>query len=133
MDGIPFVGTPDSIAAEMAEAMAEIGGDGFLFTAPLSRRSIAEITDGLVPVLQSRGDVRQAYERQTLRETLMEFSTCIGKRSLLYFDMGRPLFTVTVDTCGWRDWRRPQPSLSRRLRSPKRRSLVSEPSHLASG
>jgi alkanesulfonate monooxygenase SsuD/methylene tetrahydromethanopterin reductase-like flavin-dependent oxidoreductase (luciferase family) len=73
VDGIPFVGTPDSIAAEMADAMQEIGGDGFLFTAPLSRRSIAEITDGLVPILQCRGSVRQAYERKTLRETLMEF------------------------------------------------------------
>jgi hypothetical protein len=57
----------------MADAMQEIGGDGFLFTAPLSRRSIAEITDGLVPILQCRGSVRQAYERKTLRETLMEF------------------------------------------------------------
>jgi FMN-dependent oxidoreductase (nitrilotriacetate monooxygenase family) len=73
VDGIPFVGKPDSVAAEMAEAMTEIGGDGFLFTAPLSRRSIAEITDGLVPVLQRRGQVRQAYERRTLRETLLEF------------------------------------------------------------
>jgi FMN-dependent oxidoreductase (nitrilotriacetate monooxygenase family) len=73
VNGIPFVGTPDSVAAEMAEAMAEIGGDGFLFTEPLSRRSIAEITDGLVPALQRRGQTRQAYSRKTLRENLQEF------------------------------------------------------------
>jgi FMN-dependent oxidoreductase (nitrilotriacetate monooxygenase family) len=73
VDGLPFVGTPDSIAAEMAEAMAEIGGDGFLLTQPLSRRSIAEITDGLVPALQRRGVVRRAYAKGTMRETLMEF------------------------------------------------------------
>jgi FMN-dependent oxidoreductase (nitrilotriacetate monooxygenase family) len=73
VNGIPFVGTPDSIAAEMADAMAEIGGDGFLFTEPLSRRNITEVTDGLVPALQRRGQVRRAYAHRTLRETLMEF------------------------------------------------------------
>ena len=73
VNGIPFVGTPDSIAAEMADAMAEIGGDGFLFTEPLSRRNITEVTDGLVPALQRRGQVRRAYAHPTLRETLMEF------------------------------------------------------------
>ncbi len=73
VNGLPFVGTPDSIAAEMADAMAEIGGDGFLFTEPLSRRTVTEITDGLVPALQRRGQVRRAYAHPTLRETLMEF------------------------------------------------------------
>lgn len=73
VNGIPFVGTPDSIAAEMTEAMAEIGGDGFLFTEPLTRRSIAEITDGLVPALQRRGQTRRAYAYPTLRQNLMEF------------------------------------------------------------
>lgn len=73
VNGIPFVGTPDSIAAEMADAMAEIGGDGFLFTEPLSGRNITEVTDGLVPALQRRGQVRRAYAHSTLRETLTEF------------------------------------------------------------
>ena len=71
--GIPFVGTPDGIAAEMADAMAEIGGDGFLFTEPLSRRTITEIADGLIPALQRRGQTRRAYEQKTLRETLRAF------------------------------------------------------------
>ena len=71
--GIPFIGTAESVAAEMADAMAEIGGDGFLITEPLSRRTIAEITDGLVPALQRRGAVRRSYARKTLRETLQEF------------------------------------------------------------
>ena len=73
VDGLPFVGSPDSVAAEMAETMAEIGGDGFLLTQPLSRRSIAEVTDGLVPALQRRGAVRRAYSKSTMRDTLMEF------------------------------------------------------------
>jgi FMN-dependent oxidoreductase (nitrilotriacetate monooxygenase family) len=74
VNGIPFVGTPDSVAAEMIEAMAEIGGDGLLFTEPLSRRSVAEITDGLIPALQRRGAARKSYAGgSTLRDTLMEF------------------------------------------------------------
>ena len=74
VNGIPFVGTPDSVAAEMEEAMQEIGGDGLLFTEALSRRGLAEITDGLIPALQRRGATRKGYSNgSTLRETLMEF------------------------------------------------------------
>ena len=73
VNGVAFVGTPDGVAAEMAEAMAEIGGDGFLFTEPLSRRTIAEITDGLVPALQRRSVARRSYAESTLRGNLMEF------------------------------------------------------------
>jgi alkanesulfonate monooxygenase SsuD/methylene tetrahydromethanopterin reductase-like flavin-dependent oxidoreductase (luciferase family) len=71
--GIQFVGTAESVAAEMTDAMAEIGGDGFLITEPLSRKTIAEITDGLVPALQRRGSVRRGYVNKTLRENLQEF------------------------------------------------------------
>ncbi len=71
---IDFVGTPDSIAGQMAEVMQEIGGDGFLITlGNASRRSVAEITDGLVPALQQRGLVRKQYAHQTFRENLLEF------------------------------------------------------------
>jgi FMN-dependent oxidoreductase (nitrilotriacetate monooxygenase family) len=73
IDGIPFVGTPDSVASDMADAMAEIGGDGFLLTTPLSRRAISEITDGLVPALQRRRQVRTDYSMKTLRGHLQEF------------------------------------------------------------
>jgi alkanesulfonate monooxygenase SsuD/methylene tetrahydromethanopterin reductase-like flavin-dependent oxidoreductase (luciferase family) len=74
VNGVPFVGTPDSVAAEMIEAMAEIGGDGLLFTEPLSRRNVSEITDGLIPALRRRGATRKSYATgNTLRDTLMEF------------------------------------------------------------
>lgn len=73
VSGIAFAGTADSVAADMAEAAVEIGGDGFLFTEPLSRRNISEITEGLVPALQRRGVTRRAYAHRTLRETLLEF------------------------------------------------------------
>jgi len=42
--------------------MEEVGGDGYLFSLPnVSRRTLAEIEDGLVPALENRGLVRKAY------------------------------------------------------------------------
>ncbi len=71
---LDFHGTPDDVAAQMDEAMQEIGGDGFLFTlGDVSRRSVAEITDGLVPVLQQRGLTRTGFSHAHLRENLLEF------------------------------------------------------------
>lgn len=71
--GVDFVGTPDSIATEMGEAMAAIGGDGFMVTEGLTRRAIGEITDGLVPTLQRRGFVRRRYDHVLFRDNLLEF------------------------------------------------------------
>jgi long-chain alkane monooxygenase len=68
-----FVGTPDKVAVQMIELMAEIGGDGFVFTGNVTRRYVAEITDGLVPALQRRGAVRRAYEHPHLRDNLFAF------------------------------------------------------------
>jgi len=73
MESIELVGTPDSIAAQMGEAMQEAGGDGFLIGNVVERRQIAEICDGLVPALQKRGLMRKAYTHATLRENLLEF------------------------------------------------------------
>jgi hypothetical protein len=39
----------------------------------LSRRSVATITDGLVPELQQRWLVRSAYAHEHLRDNLLEF------------------------------------------------------------
>ena len=74
---LDLIGTPDEVADKMAAAMDEVGGDGFLISTPFqrtSRRYINEVCEGLVPALQRRGLVRQAYTRSTLRETLREFS-----------------------------------------------------------
>jgi alkanesulfonate monooxygenase SsuD/methylene tetrahydromethanopterin reductase-like flavin-dependent oxidoreductase (luciferase family) len=69
-----LVGTPDQVAGQMAEAMEEVGGDGFLFSmSNVSRRTMAEITDGLIPALQRRGLVRRAYAHKQLRDNLLEF------------------------------------------------------------
>lgn len=71
---VEFVGSPDTIAAQMDEVMQEVGGDGFLISNfDLNRRYVSEITDGLVPALQRRGLVRKAYEHTTFRDNLLEF------------------------------------------------------------
>lgn len=71
---IELVGTPDSVAARMGEVLAEVGGDGFLFSMPnVNRRTLAEIEDGLVPALQDRGLVRKAYEHAQFRDNLLAF------------------------------------------------------------
>jgi alkanesulfonate monooxygenase SsuD/methylene tetrahydromethanopterin reductase-like flavin-dependent oxidoreductase (luciferase family) len=71
---VDLVGSPDAVAAQMAEAMQEVGGDGFLFSMPnVSRRTTAEIADGLAPALQQRGLTRKAYPHKHLRDNLLEF------------------------------------------------------------
>lgn len=68
-----LVGTPDHVAAAMGDLMDEVGGDGFMIAGPITRRYIAEITDGLVPALQRLGLVRTAYSHDHLRDNLLEF------------------------------------------------------------
>ena len=71
---VELVGTPDQIAERMGEAMEEVGGDGFLFSLPdVSRRCVAEVTDGLVPALQKRGLMRTEYTHAQFRENLLAF------------------------------------------------------------
>ena len=73
---LDLVGTPDDVAEMMGDAMATVGGDGFLIATPfhrLTRVYIHSVTDGLVPALQRRGLTRAAYAHSTLRETLREF------------------------------------------------------------
>ena len=36
---IPFIGTPEEVAKEMGEVMNEVGGDGYLITSPVARRT----------------------------------------------------------------------------------------------
>ncbi|QJP16949.1 NtaA/DmoA family FMN-dependent monooxygenase [Starkeya sp. ORNL1] len=76
VSSLELIGTPDQVADKMGDAMAEVGGDGFLITTPVlrvSRRYLVEIADGLVPALQRRGLVRTEYAHQKLRDNLMEF------------------------------------------------------------
>jgi FMN-dependent oxidoreductase (nitrilotriacetate monooxygenase family) len=71
---LELAGTPDDVAAQMEEAMQEVGGDGFLFSlGNVSRHSVAEICDGLVPALQQRGLTRTHYEHAQFRDNLLAF------------------------------------------------------------
>jgi FMN-dependent oxidoreductase (nitrilotriacetate monooxygenase family) len=73
---IELVGTPDQVAEMMGDAMATIGGDGFLITTPgqvNSRRATLEVTDGLVPALQKRGLMRSTYGQTLLRDRLQAY------------------------------------------------------------
>ena len=45
--GIPLIGSPDTVAERMGEAMEAIGGDGFLISTPFQRISRRFITEGL--------------------------------------------------------------------------------------
>ncbi len=76
LSALRLVGTPADVARQMAEAIEEVGGDGFLITTPtqhLSRRYVTEIAEGLVPALQDLGVVRTEYHHQLLKDTLLEF------------------------------------------------------------
>jgi alkanesulfonate monooxygenase SsuD/methylene tetrahydromethanopterin reductase-like flavin-dependent oxidoreductase (luciferase family) len=73
VSALDLVGTPDSVASKMDEAMQEVGGDGYLITGFGSRRQLAEITDGLCAELQRRGLVRTEYSSTDLRGNLFEF------------------------------------------------------------
>jgi hypothetical protein len=75
MEGsVELLGTIDAVAGQMADAMQEVGGDGFLFAMPnVTRRLLAEMEDGLVPELQRRGLVRKAYAHEQFRDNLLEF------------------------------------------------------------
>ncbi|MES2303805.1 MAG: NtaA/DmoA family FMN-dependent monooxygenase, partial [Pseudomonadota bacterium] len=71
---LKLIGTPEQVADKMEAAIEEIGGDGFLMHArPLTRRYLAEVLDGLVPILQKRGLVRSKYSTETLRGHLGQF------------------------------------------------------------
>jgi FMN-dependent oxidoreductase (nitrilotriacetate monooxygenase family) len=71
--GIDFVGTPDSVAAEMGEAATAMGGDGFMITENVTRRAVAEIADGLAPALKRRGLIRDGFAHKLFRDNLLAF------------------------------------------------------------
>ena len=71
--GFDFIGSPETIAARMGETMDEIGGDGYLVSHVLTRRSVSEITDGLAPALERRSLIRSGYPHQNFRDNLLDF------------------------------------------------------------
>ncbi len=71
---VDLVGSADTVAAKMGELMhGGEAGDGFLIASSITRKSIAEIADGLAPALKRRGLVRSSYDGKTFKENLLAF------------------------------------------------------------
>jgi FMN-dependent oxidoreductase (nitrilotriacetate monooxygenase family) len=67
------VGTPALVADQLEDTAEAVGGDGFLIINPITRRAVAEITDGLAPELRRRGLIRSTYKHEHFRDNLMDF------------------------------------------------------------
>jgi long-chain alkane monooxygenase len=74
LQGLTFVGDADSISEQMNDVISETGGpDGFLIQGTedqITRKNIAEITDGLCATLRKKGYIRDGYAYDTFRENL---------------------------------------------------------------
>ena len=68
-----LVGTGEQIADWMQETLEEVGGDGFMISPAALPASLEDFVDLVVPELQRRGLVREAYPAgATLRQLLRE-------------------------------------------------------------
>ncbi|WLQ43917.1 NtaA/DmoA family FMN-dependent monooxygenase [Streptomyces laculatispora] len=65
-----FVGSPRTVAAEMAEYVATEAADGFVLVPHLTPGGLDDFVDEVVPLLQERGVFRTAYTGSTLRSHL---------------------------------------------------------------
>lgn len=68
--GLAFVGTPGTIADEMAEWLDTQGSDGFNVVFPYLPQGLDDVVDRVVPELQRRGLFRKDYSGPTLRDHL---------------------------------------------------------------
>jgi FMN-dependent oxidoreductase (nitrilotriacetate monooxygenase family) len=68
-----LIGSPATVAAKMDELMEEVGGDGFLVHLPTTRHAIAQMCDGVAPILRRRGSIRCGFEHRTFKENLLAF------------------------------------------------------------
>jgi FMN-dependent oxidoreductase (nitrilotriacetate monooxygenase family) len=73
LESVRLVGSPETVAARMGEVMEHVGGDGFLISSDIDRRTVATISDGLVPALQKKGLTRTKYEFEHFKSNLMAF------------------------------------------------------------
>ncbi len=70
---IDLIGSPDTVAQQMGEAMDYVGGDGFLIANDVDSRSVAAVAEGLVPALRKRGLTRTRYEFEHFKDNLLAF------------------------------------------------------------
>lgn len=71
--GLEVHGTPDAVASQMGEMVAESDADGYLIYNTITRKSISEVADGLAPALRRRGLIRDGYEHKLFRDNLLAF------------------------------------------------------------
>ena len=72
-ESVPLVGSPDTVAAKMAEITQEVGGAGFLMGNTVTRHAVAEIADGLCPALRHLKLIRDGFEHALFRDNLLAF------------------------------------------------------------
>jgi FMN-dependent oxidoreductase (nitrilotriacetate monooxygenase family) len=65
-----LIGTPDAVAAELAEFVRRDAADGFILVPHLTPGGLDEFVDRVVPLLQERGVFRTRYRGSTLRSHL---------------------------------------------------------------
>lgn len=65
-----FVGSPGTVAAELAGFVAAGAADGFILVPHLTPGGLDDFVDQVVPLLQERGVFRSAYSGSTLRSHL---------------------------------------------------------------
>ncbi|MFJ2774187.1 NtaA/DmoA family FMN-dependent monooxygenase [Streptomyces sp. NPDC087300] len=65
-----FIGTPDAVAADLAEFVAADAADGFILVPHLTPGGLDDFVDRVVPLLQERGVYRTEYRGATLRSHL---------------------------------------------------------------
>jgi len=73
VEDLGLIGSTKTVADKMDALMEEVGGDGFLLYMPTTRHQIAEVCDGLAPILQRRGSIRSSYPHATFRDNLRSF------------------------------------------------------------
>jgi alkanesulfonate monooxygenase SsuD/methylene tetrahydromethanopterin reductase-like flavin-dependent oxidoreductase (luciferase family) len=65
-----FVGSPQTVAAEIDDLVQSDASDGFILVPHLVPGGLDPFVDAVVPLLQERGVFRADYEGTTLREHL---------------------------------------------------------------
>ncbi|MEU6125620.1 NtaA/DmoA family FMN-dependent monooxygenase [Streptomyces sp. NPDC047123] len=65
-----FIGTADSVAADLTEAVRTDAADGFILVPHLTPGGLDDFVDQVVPLLQERGAYRTEYQGATLRSHL---------------------------------------------------------------
>lgn len=65
-----FVGSPQTVAAELDRYVQEDAADGFILVPHLTPGGLDDVVDRVVPLMRERGVFRDAYEGTTLRSHL---------------------------------------------------------------